>query len=163
MTDFDGKHFWDWTDFQSYLECILVFGIVGAAAMFMFSDVPVFVETVGFLAVFVEGNYDGIYRLKYTYMFCIVPTHYNLQYLMLQFFWKFLAMLGVPQFLRNYKNSSTRGMNRTMVMMWTCGDVFKTTYFVMRSAPIQFTVCGTLQIGVDLAILTQIWFYGGQK
>jgi len=42
--------------------------------MYMLSDVSIFVETVGFLAVFVE------------------------------------AMLGVPQFLRNYKKASTKGM-----------------------------------------------------
>jgi hypothetical protein len=51
--------------------------------------------------------------------------------------------------------------SQTMVIMWTCGDVFKTTYFLLRSAPIQFTICGCLQIGVDLAILAQVWFYGG--
>ncbi|CAG7632657.1 unnamed protein product, partial [Allacma fusca] len=121
--DFDKNHFWDWTDFRSYIECILVFTTAGAVAMFMFANSLLFVETVGFMAVFVE------------------------------------AMLGVPQYMKNYRNKSTRGMNRTMVLMWTCGDVFKTTYFVMRSAPVQFTICGALQIGVDLAILTQIWFY----
>jgi len=94
--------------------------------MYTFSDSRLFVETVGFMAVFVE------------------------------------AMLGVPQFTRNFKNQSTRGMNRTMVMMWTCGDVFKTVYFISREAPIQFTICGCLQTGVDLAILTQIWWYGGR-
>jgi len=43
--------------------------------------------------------------------------------------------------------------------MWLCGDVFKTTYFIAKSAPVQFTICGCLQIGVDLAILGQVWFY----
>jgi len=45
--------------------------------------------------------------------------------------------------------------------MWTCGDVFKTVYFIIQEAPIQFVICGCLQIGVDLAIMTQVWFYGG--
>ncbi|ODN01832.1 PQ-loop repeat-containing protein 1 [Orchesella cincta] len=124
FTDFDRAHFWDWTDFQSYVECLLIFSIVGGFLMYQFAKFSVFVETVGFMAVFTE------------------------------------AMLGVPQFLRNYKNRSVRGMNATMIIMWTCGDVFKTTYFVMRSAPVQFTICGCLQIGVDLAILGQIWLYG---
>ena len=30
--------------------------------------------------------------------------------------------------------------------MWTCGDVFKTTYFVLRKAPPQFFICGSLQV-----------------
>lgn len=42
--------------------------------MYMFANNILFVETVGFLAVFVE------------------------------------ACLGVPQFMKNYKNGSTRGM-----------------------------------------------------
>jgi uncharacterized protein with PQ loop repeat len=122
--DFSLQHFWDWTDFQSYLECILLFTLLVGALMYLFLDAAPFVETIGFLAVFVE------------------------------------AMLGIPQFLRNHKNGSTRGMNRSMVIMWTCGDAFKTTYFLLREAPVQFTICGCLQIAIDLAILTQIWVYG---
>ncbi|XP_035715667.1 solute carrier family 66 member 2 isoform X2 [Folsomia candida] len=121
--DFDKDYFWDWTDFQSYIECTLCFSIAGGMLMYMFANNILFVETVGFLAVFVE------------------------------------ACLGVPQFMKNYKNGSTRGMNLTMVLMWLCGDVFKTTYFVLRAAPVQFTICGCLQIGVDLAILSQVWVY----
>jgi len=69
------------------------------------------------------------------------------------------AMLGVPQFYRNFKNKSTYGMSLPMVIMWTCGDVFKTTYFVLRKAPPQFFICGSLQVTVDLMILGQVWLY----
>jgi len=123
FTDFDMDHFWDWSDFQSYVECIFVFTVIGALLMYTFGNVAVFVEAVGFMAVFVE------------------------------------ACLGVPQFLRNYKARSTRGMNLTMVLMWLCGDIFKTTYFILRNAPVQFMICGCLQIGVDLAILCQVWMF----
>ena len=34
-----------------------------------------------------------------------------------------------------------------MVIMWTAGDVFKTVYFLIRSTPPQFWVCGVLQVG----------------
>lgn len=125
FTDFDLSYFWNWTDFVSYAEAILVFIIMGAFTMFLFCGSPLFVETVGFLAVFVE------------------------------------ACLGVPQFLKNYKNGSTRGMNLTMVCMWTVGDCFKTSYFLLREAPFQFVLCGALQIMVDISILSQVWFYGG--
>lgn len=75
---------------------------------------------------------------------------------------------GTPQILRNLKNKSTTGMSMSMVMtllhsnnssnnrlffnllikvvMWTLGDMFKTVYFVARSAPMQFWICGTLQV-----------------
>lgn len=43
--------------------------------------------------------------------------------------------------------------------MWTCGDVFKTTYFYVRKTPPQFVICGLLQVMVDIAILAQVWMY----
>merc|ERR1712223_1295162 len=69
------------------------------------------------------------------------------------------AMLGTPQFYRNFTNKSTYGMSLQMVLMWTCGDVFKTTYFYLRKTPPQFVICGMLQVMVDVAILTQVWLY----
>lgn len=43
--------------------------------------------------------------------------------------------------------------------MWTSGDIFKTVYFILRNAPTQFWLCGTLQISIDLAILFQVVYY----
>ena len=43
-----------------------------------------------------------------------------------------------------------------MVLMWTCGDTFKTTYFYLRDTPPQFFICGALQVSIDLAILAQV-------
>jgi uncharacterized protein with PQ loop repeat len=70
------------------------------------------------------------------------------------------AMLGLPQFYRNYQKQSTSGMSVKMVLMWSCGDIFKTTYFVLRKAPTQFWLCGTLQVMLDFAILLQVFYYG---
>ncbi|XP_041759184.1 solute carrier family 66 member 2-like isoform X3 [Coregonus clupeaformis] len=82
-----------------------------------------FLETLGFLAVFTE------------------------------------AMLGTPQLYCNYQNKSTEGMSIKMVMMWTSGDTFKTGYFLLTEAPVQFWTCGLLQVGVDIAILFQVYYY----
>ncbi|XP_026032491.1 PQ-loop repeat-containing protein 1 [Astatotilapia calliptera] len=71
----------------------------------------------------------------------------------------FEAMLGVPQLLQNFHNRSTKGMSVKMVLLWTAGDVFKTTYFVMNESPAQFWVCGSVQILIDAAILLQVLFY----
>jgi solute carrier family 66, member 2 len=60
------------------------------------------------------------------------------------------AMLGAPQFVRNFKNKSTIGMSMSMVIMWTFGDLFKTVYFVLREAPRQFWICGTLQVSFHI-------------
>lgn len=123
FTDFDPDHFWQWTDFTSYVEFIMCIAAMGSMLMYFLVDYSPFVETIGFMAVFTE------------------------------------AMLGVPQFYRNFKNKSTYGMSIPMVLMWTCGDVFKTSYFYLRNTPPQFFICGSLQVTVDLLILGQVWMY----
>ena len=50
-----------------------------------------------------------------------------------------------------------------MVVMWLSGDVFKTCYFIIKIAPIQFWVCGLLQISIDIAILLQVYKFGSQE
>ncbi|EAA10157.4 AGAP008574-PA, partial [Anopheles gambiae str. PEST] len=120
---FDSRYFWQWTDFQSYVDFMLLVWAIGAAITYLMLSVTWFMETIGFLAVFTE------------------------------------AMLGLPQFVRNYKNKSTHGMSICMVIMWTAGDMFKTGYFVLRHAPTQFWICGTLQVSLDLAILLQVYLY----
>lgn len=45
--------------------------------------------------------------------------------------------------------------------MWTCGDIFKTLYFLLRDAPLQFWICGALQVTVDFLILLQVFIYRG--
>lgn len=74
LLDFDSKFFWKWTDFQSYVDFMLLFAFVGAVVMYLLIDVPIFVESVGLLALLTE------------------------------------AMLGVPQFIRNFNDKSTEGM-----------------------------------------------------
>lgn len=123
FSDFNMKYFWAWTDFQSYLDFMLIVWAVGAAITYLMLPIEWFMETVGFFAVFTE------------------------------------AMLGAPQFITNFRNKSTHGMSIYMVIMWTLGDMFKTVYFVVRHAPTQFWVCGTLQVSLDLAILLQVYVY----
>jgi hypothetical protein len=94
----------------------------------------------------------------------------------------FEALLGTPQFLRNFRLKSTEGMSVKMVnilfelksnsiffliylkvLMWTSGDIFKTVYFIVRNAPLQFSLCGLLQISIDLAILCQVMLYSNKQ
>ncbi|KAL0110573.1 hypothetical protein PUN28_013871 [Cardiocondyla obscurior] len=123
FADLDAKFFWKWTDFKSYLSFMILFASVGGVITYLFQDVPIFIEILGFLAVLIE------------------------------------AMLGVPQFLRNSSNKSTVGMSIAMVAMWTIGDIFKTCYFVLRDTPVQFQVCGAVQVTIDIAILAQVYLY----
>lgn len=70
----DINFFWKWTDFQSYLDFMLVFGVVGGLITYLLGNNFIFIEFIGSMAVLTE------------------------------------AMLGVPQFLRNFRNKSTKGM-----------------------------------------------------
>ncbi|TKS88654.1 PQ-loop repeat-containing protein 1 [Collichthys lucidus] len=121
--DFDWNHFWSWSHFVDYLQCVLAFTLVAAYITYLLLDSALFVETLGFLAVFTE------------------------------------AMLGTPQLHCNYQNKSTEGMSIKMVLMWTSGDTFKTGYFLLTQAPVQFWTCGLLQVFVDFAILFQVYYY----
>uniref|UniRef100_A0ABI7VST3 Solute carrier family 66 member 2 n=1 Tax=Felis catus TaxID=9685 RepID=A0ABI7VST3_FELCA len=121
--DFDPRHFWHWSSFGDYVQCVVAFTGVAGYITYLSIDSALFVETLGFLAVLTE------------------------------------AMLGVPQLYRNYRHQSTEGMSIKMVFMWTSGDAFKTAYFLLNGAPLQFSVCGLLQVLVDLAILGQAYAF----
>uniref|UniRef100_A0A0V0GBB7 Solute carrier family 66 member 2 n=2 Tax=Triatominae TaxID=70999 RepID=A0A0V0GBB7_TRIDM len=125
FTDFDWKYFWAWTDFQSYVDFLLIVSLIMSLLTFLLLDSVIYIEILGFLALFIE------------------------------------AMLAVPQLIRNFKQKSTEGMSILMVLMWTVGDLFKTTYFVLREAPAQFWLCGGLQVLIDLTILGQVQLYKG--
>lgn len=123
FTDFDWNYFWSWSRFVDYMQCVLAFTVLAAYVTYLLLDSVLFVESLGFLAVFTE------------------------------------AMLGTPQLYCNYQNKSTEGMSIKMVLMWTSGDTFKTGYFLLTQAPMQFWICGLLQVCVDFTILFQVYYY----
>ncbi|XP_022207798.1 solute carrier family 66 member 2 isoform X2 [Nilaparvata lugens] len=123
FTDFDWKYFWAWTDFQSYLDFLIVMIVCCSLLTFLLIKSTIFVETLGLVALLSE------------------------------------AMLAVPQLVKNFQYKSTVGMSVLMVLMWMVGDVFKTTYFVLREAPAQFWICGGLQVFIDILILYQVYLY----
>ena len=67
--------------------------------------------------------------------------------------------MGMPQLLRNCHSRSTQGMSVSMVLMWLGGDLYKTSYFLLRNTPPQFVVCGSTQVIVDILILLQVGWY----
>ncbi|XP_061025386.1 solute carrier family 66 member 2 isoform X2 [Eubalaena glacialis] len=123
FADLEPRHFWRWSRFGDYVQCVLAFSGVAGCVTYLSLDSALFVESLGFLAVLTE------------------------------------AMLGVPQLCRNHRHRSTEGMSIKMVLMWTSGDTFKTAYFLLNGAPLQFSVCGLLQVLVDLAILGQAYVF----
>ncbi|KAI0210421.1 Solute carrier family 66 member 2 [Lamellibrachia satsuma] len=127
FTELRRHHFWQWTDFKSYVQFLLVFVAVVGGLTYFLLDWSLYVEILGFLALVTE------------------------------------AVLPAPQFYRNMMTQTTQGMSVKMVIMWTTGDIFKTVYFVVRQAPVQFWMCGIIQISLDTAILCQVFYYATEK
>lgn len=69
------------------------------------------------------------------------------------------ALLASPQLIRNHQKKSTEGLSKQMVLLWTLGDSYKTGYFIINQSPIQFLVCGLLQLTIDFIIALQILIY----
>ena len=53
--DFDWNHFWSWSHFVDYVQCVLAFTLVAAYITYLLLDSALFVESLGFLAVFTEA------------------------------------------------------------------------------------------------------------
>ena len=69
------------------------------------------------------------------------------------------ATLGLPQLFSNYKNKSVEGLSFMMIGTWFIGDFMKTIYYVIENQPFQFTMCGAVQLAVDILIILQIIAY----
>lgn len=69
------------------------------------------------------------------------------------------ATLGLPQLISNYRTKSVEGLSFMMIGTWFLGDFFKTLYYVMEHQPFQFTMCGVVQLTVDILIILQIIAY----
>jgi hypothetical protein len=72
------------------------------------------------------------------------------------------STLGLPQLYKNFQRRSTEGLSIWMVGGWMAGDTLKTIYFILRGVPLQFLLCGCVQIIVDIAILVQFMVYSSK-
>ncbi|CAM9336916.1 unnamed protein product, partial [Lampetra planeri] len=55
FVDLDWNYFWSWSRFLDYVQCVLAFTLVAAYITYVLLDSAVFVESLGFLAVFTEA------------------------------------------------------------------------------------------------------------
>ncbi|XP_012521388.1 solute carrier family 66 member 2 isoform X3 [Monomorium pharaonis] len=55
FADLDARFFWKWTDFKSYLGFMILFTSIGGVITYLFLDIPIFIEIIGFLAVLIEA------------------------------------------------------------------------------------------------------------
>lgn len=73
------------------------------------------------------------------------------------------ALLGVPQFLLNYRRKNTEGLSVVLILIWLAGDLYKFTYYSSNNSPIALVICATFQICTDISILSQFWIYRNAK
>ena len=69
------------------------------------------------------------------------------------------AVLGVPQFMLNYKRQNTSGLSIALIFIWLGGDLYKLQYYVSHGSPLALQGCALFQILTDLAILSQFALY----
>ena len=55
IADFDLAHFWKWTDFESYLQCLGVISLGTGILTYLLLESSIFIETLGFMALFFEA------------------------------------------------------------------------------------------------------------
>lgn len=67
LSDMDLRYFWNWTDFQSYVDCTMLMAIVGSIVTYMLLDVSIFVEILGFSALLSEALL-GVPQLQRNYI-----------------------------------------------------------------------------------------------
>jgi hypothetical protein len=69
------------------------------------------------------------------------------------------STVPMPQALENFKYKSVEGFSRWILVTWFIGDSFKTFYYIFNKTPIQFIVCGIIQLSVDMIIVLQFIIY----
>ncbi|XP_074398450.1 solute carrier family 66 member 2 isoform X2 [Zonotrichia albicollis] len=143
--DFDLNYFWHWSKFTDYVQCVLTFTGVTGYITYLWLDSSLFVETLGFLAVFTEAML-GVPQLYRNYQnrstegmrsWCNTAEGSGSSLTPLKSIIE--VQLGVPSI--------------KMVLMWTSGDTFKTVYFILNQAPFQFSICGLLQLHWECTLL----------
>ncbi|RHZ64201.1 hypothetical protein Glove_326g192 [Diversispora epigaea] len=68
----------------------------------------------------------------------------------------------MPQAWQNYQNRSVVGFSSMVLITWFIGDAFKTFYYTYTKAPLQFILCGIIQLCVDSIIVFQYMTYNNK-
>ena len=71
----------------------------------------------------------------------------------------FEALIGIPQIIVNYKNKAIISLSYFLILTWFLGDISKTIYYSLNSAPYQILISGIFQLFTDIIILSQISYY----
>ncbi|CAG8437958.1 16807_t:CDS:2 [Acaulospora morrowiae] len=73
------------------------------------------------------------------------------------------ATLPMPQAWQNYQFKSVSGFSPLVLLTWFGGDSFKSFYYINTGSPLQFIICGIIQLTMDSVIVLQFILYGSFK
>ncbi|CAI2178496.1 20252_t:CDS:2 [Funneliformis geosporum] len=59
------------------------------------------------------------------------------------------STVPMPQTLQNFQKKSVAGFSPVILLTWFFGDAFKAFYYTHTGAPLQFILCGVVQLMVD--------------
>lgn len=130
---------WAWNHYIDYINFLLGFTTFVAVLYLLLGRFPAFVEVLGFVSVGIEST------------------------------------LPVPQCISNFRRRSTAGFSFLVLGSWVCigsrkegnimhthvilqkffGDSFKLFYFIYTHSPLQFIICGAIQLSIDSVIVLQ--------
>lgn len=71
----------------------------------------------------------------------------------------FESSVAIPQIIKNCESKSTKNLSFSMIAIWLTGDSLKTLYFLQFKSPIQFVICGLIQMILDCVIIFQMNYY----
>ncbi|CAG8495289.1 1955_t:CDS:2 [Paraglomus brasilianum] len=69
------------------------------------------------------------------------------------------STVPMPQAWENFRRQSVEGFSPLILLMWFFGDTFKTFYFLYTASPLQFILCGIVQLSVDSLVVFQFILY----
>jgi hypothetical protein len=185
--------FWQWTDYADYLQFVALFTVVFGALTLIFINVPIYVETLGFLAVFIEAmqgvpqfyrnfrnkSTEGMsvimvcmwlsgdtFKTSYVVLLCFaLPLTFEQNSVLLEVR---LARLGRLWGSNCQQASSPHApcvhrLSKSLHATTPLCTERWRRYFIMRDAPFQFGMCGVLQMCVDLSLITQVFLFRGNR
>ncbi|KAI9005443.1 PQ loop repeat-domain-containing protein [Phycomyces nitens] len=72
------------------------------------------------------------------------------------------STLPLPQCISNWKRRSTYGFSLLVIGSWILGDSFKVFYFIHTDAPVQFDICGSIQVAIDSFIVFEFIIFSAK-
>ena len=114
---------------------------------------PSFIEYIFFLVGF-TAIFLGLIGIHLAFHRALIPAS-----IFLFFSTGIESTLCMPQLWTNYRNKSTAGLNKTLVLTWLLGDAIKLYYYIHSSSQLPFILCAIIQIFVDFLIIGQIVYY----